>query len=482
MATATNSRREIRAHPGPQTQFLSSPADIAIYGGAAGGGKTYGILLEPLRHIHRPQFGALIFRRTFRQVTQQGGLWSKAEEVFPHARGEANLTSLAWRFPSNAEIQFAHLQHESDKYSYQGAEIALLEFDELTHFTETQFFYLLTRNRSTCGIRPYCRATTNPDADSWVAKLISWWIDQDTGYPIPARSGKLRYMMRDGDTIIWGSTRAEVYQQAPHLFDQLMDGGMKLTDLIQSVTFIPAALADNPTLTKADPGYRAKLMMQPLVERERLLGGNWKIRPTAGLYFRDEWFPRRDRLPPDSEIVCVCRAWDRAATEVKPGEDPDWTAGPLMVRTIDGDTGVISMERLRGSPGQVQDTIRDVCAADRRRWGDRYTVCIITDPGQAGKTDAWHLGNLLHGYRIVFHSERGGDKVRRAGPLSSRVEHRHVWILRGEQWERPLVDESVAFPDGLHDDQVDAMVAGEWTLDQETMTGTVTTPAEWSAY
>ena len=79
----------------------------------------------------------------------------------------------------------------------------MMAFDELCHFTEGQFFYMLRRNRSGCGIKPYVRASCNPDASSWVADFIGWWIDQDSGFPIPERSGKLRYFLREDDAIKW---------------------------------------------------------------------------------------------------------------------------------------------------------------------------------------------------------------------------------------------------------------------------------------
>ena len=93
--------------------------------------------------------------------------------------------SVQWRFLSGAKVTFAHMLYEKDKYSWQGSQICFLGFDELCHFSENQFFYMLSRNRSVCGVKPYVRATCNPDVDSWVANFISWWIDQETGYPIP---------------------------------------------------------------------------------------------------------------------------------------------------------------------------------------------------------------------------------------------------------------------------------------------------------
>jgi Terminase large subunit, T4likevirus-type, N-terminal/Anti-CBASS protein Acb1-like len=193
----------IGPQPGPQTQFLSSPADIAIYGGAAGGGKTFAELLEPLRHVSNKDFGAVIFRRTTPQITNEGGLWDESGKLYPMLGAKPNQTDLSWTFPSGATVSFKHLEHEKTVLNWQGSQVPLLCFDELTHFSQKQFWYMLSRNRSMCGVRPYVRATCNPDADSWVAELIAWWINQDTGYPIPERAGVLRWFVRIGDSIIW---------------------------------------------------------------------------------------------------------------------------------------------------------------------------------------------------------------------------------------------------------------------------------------
>jgi hypothetical protein len=122
---------------------------------------------------------------------------------------------MQWLFPPyNNSIGFAHLEHEKNKHDWQGAQICYIGFDELTHFTEAQFWYLFSRNRSLCGIDPYMRATTNPDSDSWVAELISWWIDQNTGLPIPERAGVLRWLVRPNDQLVWG-TKQELVDRYP---------------------------------------------------------------------------------------------------------------------------------------------------------------------------------------------------------------------------------------------------------------------------
>ncbi len=121
--------------PGPQAAFLASPADIAIYGGAAGGGKTWALLMEPLRHLANPGFGAVIFRRTTVQVRNEGGLWDESERLYPQLGARGFRSSLEWRFPTGASVRFAHLEHDKTVYDWQGAQVPLIGFDELTHFS-----------------------------------------------------------------------------------------------------------------------------------------------------------------------------------------------------------------------------------------------------------------------------------------------------------------------------------------------------------
>lgn len=279
---------------GPQTAFLSTSADIAIYGGSAGGGKTWGLLMEPLRHIHNPGFGAVFFRRTTVQVRNEGGLWDESEKLYPLLGAAPKEHVLSWDFPAGATISFAHLEHDKTVQNWQGSQIPLICFDELTHFSAKQFWYMVSRNRSMCGVRPYIRATCNPDAGSWVATFIAWWLDPDTGLPIPERSGVLRWFVRVNDVLIWADSPEELTG-----YMALDENGEMAPIPAKSVTFIPAKLTDNKLLMAADPGYMANLMSLPTVERERLLGGNWKIKNTEGLVFTN-WRVMEFETPPDA--------------------------------------------------------------------------------------------------------------------------------------------------------------------------------------
>ncbi len=128
----------IGPQPGPQEIFLSSSADIVIYGGAAGGGKSYGLLLEALRHIDNPEYGAVVFRRTYPEIMNEGGLWGESMSMYPLLGGKSSEDPPHWTFPSGATIRFAHMQYGKDMYSWQGSQIPLIGFDELTLFTKAQ--------------------------------------------------------------------------------------------------------------------------------------------------------------------------------------------------------------------------------------------------------------------------------------------------------------------------------------------------------
>ncbi len=257
----------------PQETWLASPADVAVYGGGAGGGKSFALLMEPLRHTANPHFGAVLFRRTSPQITNEGGLWDEAGKFYPQLGATPRIGDLEYAFPSGMRVAFRHLQHEKNKYDWQGSQVPLIGFDELTHFSESQFFYMLSRNRSTCGVRPYVRATTNPDAGSWVKRFLAPWVDRK--FIDPAASGEVRWFVRVNGEIVWGRTPDALRDRFP---------GVEL--IPKSVTFVRARVYDNVDLLKKDPGYLANLMAQTPVERARLLDGDWDV-VNEGLVYPD---------------------------------------------------------------------------------------------------------------------------------------------------------------------------------------------------
>jgi predicted phage terminase large subunit-like protein len=429
----------IRPQAGPQTAFLASPADIAIYGGSAGGGKTWALLMEPLRHVANPQFGAVFFRRSTVQVRNEGGLWDESEKLYPSIGAVPKEHVLQWNFPAGASVSFAHLEHDKTVLNWQGSQIPLICFDELTHFSAKQFWYMVSRNRSMCGVRPYIRATCNPDADSWVAEFISWWINPDTGLPIPERAGKLRWFVRIGDAIVWADDPAELSDYINPLDGEPIPP--------KSVTFVPAKLTDNAALMAADPGYLANLMALPTVERERLLGGNWKIRPAAGLLFRRGWCEVVDAIPAGARWM---RGWDLGATPKTESNDPDWTAGTKIGKLPDGRYIVAHHCRDRQSPSGVERLIKNTAEAD----GKDTQISLPQDPGQAGKSQVTNLTKMLAGFTVRATPE-SGDKITRFSPFSAQVEAGNVLVLRGP-WNEAWFSSLEGFPEATHDDDADS--------------------------
>lgn len=284
----------IRPHPGPQEQFLSCPADVVIYGGAAGGGKSFALLLEAVRYQHVPGFGAVIFRRTSPQITNEGGLLDESKKLYARMGATVAESTLDWKFPNGNGIGFRHLEHDKDVYSWDGAQVPLIGFDQLESFTKAQFIYMLSRNRSVCGVRPYVRATCNPMPMSWILGLIDWWIDAD-GWPIKKRSGVIRYFVTVSEQFVTADTAEELMKRFPTVCNPETPP--------KSFTFIPSSLEDNPTLLAIDPGYKANIAAQSEHERLRLQG-NWKARRN-GKMFKWEWYQRcaPDEVP---SIVKMC--------------------------------------------------------------------------------------------------------------------------------------------------------------------------------
>ncbi len=429
---------QIKPQLGPQTKFLTSPADIALYGGSAGGGKSFGLLLEPLYQLNNPLFGAVIFRRNSTQVRNQGGLWDESFTLYMPLHGHPREAFLEWEFPKGLRVKFAHLENEKTVYDWQGAQIPLIGFDELTHFTEKQFWYMLSRNRSVSGVPGRVRATCNPDCDSWVRQLVDWWIGPD-GFPIPERSGILRWFVRIDDTITWADTREELIEKYGE------------ESLPKSFTFIPAKLSDNRILMEKDPSYAANLRALSRVERMRLLDGNWNVRPSAGMYFQRGWFETIDAVLP--RRVKTVRYWDRAATKVsESNKDPDWTVGLKMSKLSTGVWVVEHIARVRETPLNVERFVKNTAIQD----GPTVTICVEQDPGSAGVADADNYVRLLAGFNIRVRKPTK-DKLTRALPVSAQSEANNVKILRGP-WNEAFFTEVENF-DGEgtgHDDQVDA--------------------------
>lgn len=404
-----------RPNPGPQERFLASSANECLYGGAAGGGKSAASIALPLRWVHNGAFRCLFLRREAKYLSDA---IDKSRAIYPLFGGRlVQSPKTIWTFPSGAQVWLNHCEHESDVSNYDSLEFHLVEFEELTHFTEKQYRGIRARVRGTDSTLPrFTRATTNPGGEGheWVFKRFGAWLDPKHGNP--AQPGERRWFLGDD----------EVPRGTPDALSR---------------QFIPAKLTDNPHVT-AD--YRAQLMDLDPVRREQLLSGNWLAKPAAGNYFKrahvKRWLTERPR-----DIVATVRAWDLAATV-----DGDWTVGVLMARLSDGSFAVLDVVRLRGAPAEVHATILATAAID----GRAVPIRLPQDPGQAGVEQRANYARTLTGYRVEFERPTG-DKITRAGAFSTQWTEGNVAVMVS-RWTDAYVGELESFPDASHDDQIDA--------------------------
>ena len=227
-----------KPNDGPQTDFLAAPERDVLYGGAAGGGKSYAMLIDPLRFAHRAAHRALILRRSMPELRE---LIDKSRELYPKAFPGCKYKEVEklWNFPSGAKVEFGFLERDADVYRYQGQAYSWIGFDEITHLpTEFGWNYLASRLRTTDPeITPYMRCTANPGGvgATWVKKR---YVD-----PYPA--------------------------------NESFTGEDNLTR-----KFIPARLEDNPYLAY-DGRYEEMLKALPPTQRKQLLEGNWDVNEGA---------------------------------------------------------------------------------------------------------------------------------------------------------------------------------------------------------
>ena len=275
---------KVMAQSGGQEKLLTTPADITIYGGSRGGGKSFGLLMDALNDCSRKGFRSIILRKELGDLSD---LIDTSKEVFSqfgeYNRSKADMT---WNFYNGGWLTFGYYgdSYEDFRVRYQGKQYSYEGIDEITHMDYKMFRYLMTVNRNASYIRNRIIGTCNPDPDSWVARFIDWWIGDD-GLPIPERDGILRYCFMDGDDvsgIFWGDTREEVYGKCKGLIDKIAKGYEEFGDpknlFIRSVCFISGKLRDNKKLLRSDPSYLANLANQSEEQRARDLEGNWKYK------------------------------------------------------------------------------------------------------------------------------------------------------------------------------------------------------------
>jgi len=381
-----------------QLAFLLLENQEALYGGAAGGGKSDALLMAALQYVDVPGYSALLLRRSYTDLSLPGALMDRAKAWLIPTLAHWRDSMKTWEFPSGATVTFGYLERPGDEYRYQSTEFQFVGFDELTQFTETQYRYLFSRLRRSneVDVPLRMRSASNPGG------VGHEWVRE-------------RFIDAQGS--------------------------------IESRIFIPASLPDNPYLDQ--DAYLASLNQLDPITRQQLLMGDWSARQPGSL-FRREWFPVVEELP--VQINRSVRFWDLAATPMRPGTDPDYTAGVRVDYGVDGLYYVVDVQRMRGTPGEVERLVNQTARMD----GISTQIVIEQEPGASGVNTIHHYVTRILPDYTVRGQRSTGSKVERAGPVSSQAEAGNIRLYRGP-WLGPFLDEVEAFPLGGHDDQVDAL-------------------------
>jgi predicted phage terminase large subunit-like protein len=392
-----------------QRVFLRTYALEALFGGAAGGGKSSALLMSALQYVDVPNYSAILFRKTFADLSLPGALMDRARDwLAPQDDVHWNANSYVFTFPSGARISFGYLNNVNDYLRYKGAEFQFIGMDEVTEIREQDYRYLFSRLR---------RPSSGP-------------LSQ-----VP-----LRMRSASNPAPNWGRQRFIVEGQE------------------QNRIFVPSRLTDNPGIDAES--YRQALQTLDPIERRRLESGDWWA-TTLGTLFSRESFGIIDahEVPQISSMARVVRFWDLAATEPSHSNpNPDWTVGVLMLLD-QGIAYVLDVKKARVKGEKVEALIAQTAAED----GKNVPIRMEQEPGSSGKALLDQYARyVLSGYDFMG-LRSTGDKVTRARPFAAAVANGNVRLMRSA-WLSDYLDEFSSFPEaGDHDDQVDATV-GAFTI------------------
>ena len=385
-----------------QADFLARFEDEALYGGAAGGGKSEALVAEALRQAHIPHYRALILRKTYPELSE---LIDKSQRYYRGAFPGAQWSEARhmWRFPSGAKIYFGAMQHTNDRFKYQGRAYDYIAFDELTHFTQDEYLYLLSRNRASGpGTRVYLRASANPGG------IGHGWVKARFLTPAPPMQ------------TIWEDVQVRTPDGAVHTARR-------------GPIFVPSTVFDNQILLQNDPAYAARLAALPDADRRALLYGDWDA--FAGQVF-SEWradpahyADRRYTHVVDPFPIPrgwrVVRGFDFGYS--RPFSVGWWAISPdgalCRIRELYGCTGTPN-EGVRWEPARIAREIKKIEQDDPNIRG--RTVRGVADPSIFDESRGESVAQMMEREGIFFDR---GDNSRIAGKM--QVHHRLAFDQNG---------------------------------------------------
>jgi predicted phage terminase large subunit-like protein len=387
-----------------QKVFLRTNSIEALFGGAAGGGKSSALLMAALQYVDVPGYSAILFRRTFADLSLPGALMDRFRLwMNDYEDVHWNSNTFIATFPSGARISFGYLNNANDYLRYKGSEFQFIGMDEVTEIRESDYRYLFSRLRRPASgpvsqVPLRMRCASNP-APNWVRQRF----------------------------IVEGKEEGRI--------------------------FVPSTLKDNPGID-AD-SYRQSLSALDPVERKRLEEGDWWSTTLGSLFDRTSFIIiDQNEIPLITSSCRVVRYWDLAATEVSStNTDPDWTVGTLMMLN-EGIAYILDVRKIRARGEKVEQLIAQTAAED----GHAVSIRMEQEPGSSGKALVDQYARyVLTGYD--FSAMRStGDKETRARPFAAAVANGNVRIVRSP-WLTSFLDEFSSFPEAaVHDDQVDSSV------------------------
>lgn len=410
-----------------QAQFLAYEGREAMYGGAAGGGKSFGLLMAALQYVDVPGYHALILRRTFKQLAKPEAIMSVAEDWLTGSGAKWNAEGKRWLFPSGATLTFGHMEHDRSVHDYQGSAYAYVGYDELTQFKEPMYRYLFSRMRRAAGSQTplRMRSGSNPGGigHQWAYKRF---IDHKTRR--------------------------------------------------QSALFIPATLDDNTGIDRED--YVASLAELDPVTRAQLLAGDWNVH--EGGRFQPHWFRSRYRLVnthfgqggeyelgEGGRRVLASSVWkfmtvDPAASSMLTAKsaDPDYTVASVWGVTPDWQLLWLDCDRFRAEVPDIVPRLESLYSLH----GPLYIGVEAVAANRA-------VLQLAQRTRMVVRelSPRGQDKLVRATPALNLAASGRVWLPVAAHWLEDVEAELYLFTGGsqdAHDDSVDSLAYAASALEE----------------
>ena len=387
-----------------QNVFLRTYSIEALFGGAAGGGKSSALLMAALQYVDVPGYSAILFRKTYADLALPGALMDRFRSwINNHDEVHWNNNTYIATFPSGARIAFGYLNNTNDYLRYKGSEFQFIGMDEVTEIRENDYRYLFSRLRRPASgalskVPLRMRAASNP-APNWVRQRF----------------------------ILEGTSSGRI--------------------------FVPSKLTDNPGIDV--DSYRQALSALDPIERRRLEMGDWWATTLGSLFDRTDFvIIDPSEVPQVLSSARAMRFWDLAASEpTSSNPDPDWTVGTLMLFN-QGIAYILDVRRQRVKNEKVEQLIAQTAQED----GHSVAIRIEQEPGSSGKALIDQYARyVLPGFD--FGGIRStGDKLTRARPFAAAVANGNVRVVRGS-WLSDWLDEFSSFPEACdHDDQVDSAV------------------------